>query len=157
MNAVTGNDPLAALRPLHPPAPVDWWPPAPGWWALAAVLLMLLGLAWWYHRRTALRRAALGELRQLERFEADATRLAAGVNQLLRRVALACFPRTQVAALSGETWLRFLDTHAGGAGFCAGPGRVLATAPFARVCELERTALLTLARQWIRAACRRQP
>lgn len=157
MNGATGNDPLAALRPLHTPAPVDWWPPAPGWWVLAALLLALAGLTWWYRRRTALRRAALSELRQLERFEPDATRLASGVNQLLRRVALACFPRRQVAALSGEAWLRFLDTHAGGAGFCTGPGRVLATAPFARDCTLKRTALLTLARQWIRGACRRQP
>ena len=157
MNGMTNNDPLAALRPLHPPAPVDWWPPAPGWWVLAVLLLVLTGLGWWYHRRTALRRAALKELRQLERNETDATRLASGVNQLLRRVALACFPRRQVAALSGAAWLRFLDTSSGGTGFCSGPGRVLATAPFARESRLERTALLALARQWIHVACRRQP
>lgn len=156
MNTVPGNDPLAALRPLHPPAPIDWWPPAPGWWLLAAVLLLLSALAWWYQRRTALRRAALGELRRLERNEPDATRLATGVNQLLRRVALARFPRRQVAALSGDAWLRFLDAHAGGTEFSSGPGKVLATAPFAPVCQLERTALLALARQWIRASGRRR-
>ncbi|MGD2138441.1 MAG: DUF4381 family protein, partial [Gammaproteobacteria bacterium] len=53
------DDPLAALRPLHPPAPVEWWPPAPGWWVLGVLLLALLGLAWWYHRTSAVRRAAL--------------------------------------------------------------------------------------------------
>jgi len=156
MNKLPTNDPLAALRPLHPPAPIGWWPPAPGWWLLAVALLVLLGGLWWYRRRSALRRAALNELRQLEQSDADATHLTAGLNQLLRRVALTCFPRDQVAALSGTDWLRFLDAQGRGDGFCAGPGRVLATAPYAPACHLDRPALLALARQWIRQACRRR-
>ncbi len=150
-----GHDPLADLRPLHPPPPVDGWPPAPGWWLLAALLLVAAGLLWWLHRRSALRRAALAELRQLQRLEDDDTRFSAGVNQLLRRVALARFPREQVAGLSGEEWLRFLDTRV--KGFHSGPGRALATAPFAPTCSLDRAALTDLARQWIRATCRRWP
>ncbi len=149
------NDPLASLRPLHTPAPVGWWPPAPGWWLLAVVLLASAGLAWWYRRKTALRRVALAELRDLERGEPDNARLTAGVNRLLRRVALARFPRTQVAALSGEAWLGFLDRQV--AGFRSGPGRVLVTAPFAPACRLDRAALLGLVRQWIRHTCGRRP
>jgi len=147
----TGADPLAALRPLHLPAPVDWWPPAPGWWALAAVVLTVPVVIWWYRRHTALRRAALAELRRLERSAADDGRLSASVNRLLRRVALARYPRAQVAGLSGEDWLQFLDAQARVKGFCRGPGRVLVTAPFAPACALERGALLELVRQWIRA------
>lgn len=149
------NDPLAALHPLHPPAPVSWWPPAPGWWLLTALLLVLLGTGWWLHRRGALRRSALAELRILERTASDDTRVAAGVNNLLRRVALARFPRRQVAALSGEAWLQFLDSRARLSGFRDGPGRVLASAPYSARCRVERAALLALARRWIRAACRR--
>jgi hypothetical protein len=151
------NDPLAALRPLHTPEPVGWWPPAPGWWLLAGLMLVLLGAGWWYYQRSALRRLALGELRQLERSESEDTRLSAGVNQLLRRVALACFPRTQVAGLSGEAWLQFLDSRAREKGFCRGPGRVLATGPFAPTCKLDRVALIDLARQWIHDNCRGRP
>jgi hypothetical protein len=155
MNPV--SDPLAALRPLHTPEAVGWWPPAPGWWLLAGLVVLLLGAGWWYHRRTALRRAALGELRRLERLESADSRFAAGVNQLLRRVALACFPRQQVAGLSGEAWLQFLDSRARAKGFCRGPGRVLATGPFAPVCTLDRAALGDLARRWIHDNCRRRP
>lgn len=144
-----GTDPLAALRPLHAPDPVGWWPPAPGWWLLAGLLLGMLGLIWWYHRRFALRRVALTELRELVRREPDDTRLSAGVNQLLRRVALACFPRSQVARLSGEAWLQFLDSSSRDKGFSHGPGRVLATGPFAPACTLDRAALIELARRWI--------
>jgi Domain of unknown function (DUF4381) len=144
------NDPLAALRPLHPPTAVHWWPPAPGWWLLAVALAALLVLAWWQRRRRALQRVALAELRRLDSTEQDPARLAAGVNQLLRRVALACFPRRQVAALCGEAWLNFLDAHAGAGGFAQGPGRVLLTAPYTPGGPLDRAALVTLARQWIR-------
>jgi hypothetical protein len=150
-----GNDPLAALRPLHVPDPVGWWPPAPGWWLLAGLLLVTPGVVWWYHRRFALRRAALTELRELVRLEPDDTRLSAGVNQLLRRVALACFPRSQVAGLSGEAWLRFLDSNSRDKGFCHGPGQVLATGPFAPACTLDRAALIDLARRWIQINTRK--
>lgn len=147
------NDALAALRPLHPPAPVPWWPPAPGWWLLAGIGLALLGTGWWLHRRRSLQRAALAELRSLERTASDDIGIAAGVNNLLRRVALARFPRRQVAALSGEAWLQFLEARAQLGGFRDGPGRVLASAPYGARCRVEREALLVLARRWIRATC----
>jgi len=155
MNTTPLNDPLAALHPLHTPAPIGWWPPAPGWWLVAVLLLVMLSVIGWWHRRSARRRAALTELRQLERSDVDAARFTARLNQLLRRVALSCFPRDQVAALSGTDWLRFLDAH-GGNGFYSGPGRVLATAPYAPDSPCDRAALLALARQWIRQACRRR-
>jgi len=148
------QDPLAALRPLHPPMPVDWWPPAPGWWVLGVLLLVSLGWAIWRYQRSALRRAALTELRRLEQDEPDDKRLSAGVNQLLRRVALACFPRKQVAGLSGEAWLRFLEAQARVKGFIGGPGRVLATAPYAAAATLDRGALIDLTRRWIHATCK---
>jgi hypothetical protein len=148
------NDPLASLRPLHLPAPVGWWPPAPGWWLLALLVLLLGGAAGWYYRRTALRRAALAELQRLQQHVTDDTALTAALNQLLRRVALARFPRTQVAALSGTAWLRFLEARA--SGFVSGPGRVLAAAPYQRGCAVDRVALVALARRWIRQACGRR-
>lgn len=143
-------DPLAALRPLHTPAPVDWWPPAPGWWLLMLLGVSLLALFWWLRRRRALRRAALLELRRLQNNARDDSEFAAGVNQLLRRFALACYPRRQVAALSGEAWLAFLESHSSGGGFAAGPGRALLRAPYAPRSELDRDALAVLARGWIR-------
>ena len=72
-------NPLDQLEPLIAPAPIDWWPPAPGWWLLALLVpLMVWGLTRLWQRlkrrRTAsvsdnaldpLRLAALAELEQL--------------------------------------------------------------------------------------------
>jgi hypothetical protein len=107
------GDPLTQLRDIHLPPPVSWWPPAPGWWLLALLLLALLGagLLWWLRRRrrNAYRRAALAELRQLQRIEEPAA-FARAVNALLKRTALAASPPQPVAPLFGADWLAFLDS-----------------------------------------------
>ena len=141
--------PLDALRPLHTPPPIPWWPPAPGWWLLAGLLLAtLLGLLWW-RRRTHLQRAALRELDALvQSGEATESQLAA-LNRLLKRYALACWPHSEVASLSGEAWLAFLDAHGGGTGFSEGPGRALLIGPYSPDAKLS-PELISLARRWIR-------
>ncbi len=104
------------LRDLHLPVPVGWWPLAPGWWflILLATLAIAYGLARAYQRRqrNAARRYAL---RELARFEAeylehnDPVTLGKQLSQLLRRGMLAYAPRAEIAGLTGEAWLRWLD------------------------------------------------
>ncbi len=119
-------DPLAGLRPVHTPPPPGWWPPAPGWWLLAgALLLAATGTVWWWRRRTRLRRVALRELDALAARRPPLPELAEALNRLLKRYALACYPRHQVAALTGQRWLAFLDAHGGHGRFRHGPGRAL--------------------------------
>ncbi|HYN78294.1 MAG TPA: DUF4381 family protein, partial [Lamprocystis sp. (in: g-proteobacteria)] len=59
-------DPLAGLRDWHLPAPVAWWPPAPGWWLVAGLVMVgvVVGWAWWQRRqrRRAAARIALSRL-----------------------------------------------------------------------------------------------
>jgi len=99
---------LDGMQDIVLPSPVEWWPLAPGWWALSAiafVVSILLALAMVRHwRRNAYRRAALRELRQAADIATVAT--------LLKRTALAVYPRETVASLSGERWLHWLDASA---------------------------------------------
>lgn len=111
------QDPLAALHPLREPPPIGWWPPAPGWWALATLCLLALLLLTYFllhrYRANAYRRKALAKLQALylqQQSAPDSRRFQAQLNALLKGVALVAFPQRDVAALSGEQWLDFLNT-----------------------------------------------
>ena len=144
------DDPLAALRPLHVPPPISWWPPAPGWWLLLLTIVVVAGGVFWWRRASAVRRAALGELRALEQAEAPPERKVALLNRLLKRYALVCAPAVVPAALTGRRWLEFLDAHGGRGEFSRGVGRVLLTLPYGGAGEPDMTALFELARRWIK-------
>lgn len=125
-------NPLDQLQPTIAPAPVAWWPPAPGWWLLA-VLLPLLCWALWYLRRylprrrqrqlaeqplDPLRQAALDELSSLAKpyDGAPAGPWLQQLNALLKRLARAHYPQDHSHTLSGRAWLAFLDSRCPAAG-----------------------------------------
>lgn len=144
---------LTELRDIHLPEPVSWWPPAPGWWvvaALASLLVGLLYLGYRRHRRNRWRRSALAALARLS--EAMPETLPADLSVLLRRVAITRFPRREVAGLTGQDWLAFLDrTLDGGEAFRSGAGRILLHGPYRqRGMALDSRALLALCERWIR-------
>lgn len=104
------------LRDLHLPEAIGWWPLAPGWWLFIA--LALFGLGWLLMRalRTrrfnAPRRYAIRELATVEaEYLAHRNPVALGqqASSLLRRGMLAYAPRHEVAGLTGESWLKWLD------------------------------------------------
>ncbi len=110
------NDDALPLRDLHLPETVGWWPLAPGWWILIA--LFVIGttyLAWrWYRawRFNAPRRYALRELARIETAyleHRDPVTLGRQLSELLRRGMLAYAPRADMAGLTGEAWLAWLD------------------------------------------------
>ncbi|MTW22202.1 DUF4381 domain-containing protein [Allochromatium palmeri] len=154
-------DPLADLRDWHLPDPVSWWPLAPGWWLLAAVVLVALVLVvrrWLRWRdQTALQRAARRELERLGRelaADGDRRRYLAELSRLLRRLALARYPRVQVAGLTGEDWLTFLDATGGDGEFSDGVGRVLVESAYRSADEsaFDSEQLAALAGRWIDSA-----
>ncbi len=125
-------DPLAQLRDIHLPGPVESWPPAIGWWILLLIILLLVLTVfnWLYKRWRAnrYRREALKELRQLhENYlqHGDDLLYLARFQTLLKRVALTRFSREEVASLTGESWVSFLDRTSRSQEFTMGKGQVL--------------------------------
>ena len=131
-------DPQAIpLRGLHLPEPVGWWPLAPGWWLLIAVLVVasaLLIRTWLQRRaRSAARRRALRQLeesRSAYAYHGNPVTLGAEVSELLRRTMLAYAPRAEVAGLTGDAWLAWLDRDLDEPRFRDGPGRKLLELPY---------------------------
>ena len=135
---------LDMLEPVPDPAPISLIPQTPGWVVLGIVVL---GLIFWIARRItsrrqarAYRRAALVEL-------AGANDDVARIATVLRRTALAGFPRAEVAGLTGVDWLNFLDQSYDGKGFSGDAGQVLLTAPYRE--NTADPAFTDLARKWI--------
>lgn len=137
---------LDLLEPVPEPAPVSLWPQTAGWiWlgiivATAAIFLVRRWMA--IHRANAYRRAALQEITGLGD---DPAALAA----VLRRTALAAYPRAMAAGLHGDAWLGFLDQTYGGTDFRNGPGRAVAIAPYGPT--QAAPGLAALAARWVRA------
>lgn len=148
-------DPLAQLRDIHLPPPVEFWPPAPGWWIVALLVSTLVAWLGWkgWSRWVALapRRAALEELKTLETQPGEDLQKLREASALLRRLVRLQDPRgAELATLSGEAWLRMLDRQSGGNLFTQGPGRVLAEAPFRPVVDVPAAPVLEVVREWVR-------
>jgi hypothetical protein len=125
------------LRDIHMPEIVGWWPLAPGWWLLIA--LAAAGLCYALYRQylkwrwNAARRAALAELSRIRRdYEqgSDALTLAKSLSELLRRSMLAYAPRGEIAGLTGDQWLQWLDRGLDDRPFTAGSGRDIESLPY---------------------------
>ena len=158
--------PVPGLEKLHEiilPAPVSRMPETAGWYVVFGLVLLVAG--WCFYQRlrrfrgNRYRRLALQELelieRKLQQPEQRAKALAE-IPALLKWTALEAFPQSDVAGLSGEPWLAFLDKTIGGKEFSDGEGRllpVLAYAPAertARISDESVRKLLQLIRRWIK-------
>ena len=95
---------LSNLRDIVLPPEPGLWPLAPGMWLLlSAVLSLLVWVLWTQYdrrKRNAYRRAGLLLLPEVKTIYE--------LSVLLKRVALAAFPREQVASLHGDAWVAFL-------------------------------------------------
>jgi hypothetical protein len=146
---------LSNLRDLALPHPIAWWPVQPGWWIIFAGLLALAAFAGFkglraYHA-DAYRRMALAELEEMRRRPPGA--LAPVLAALIKRTALAAFPRDQVAALTGDEWFEFLDRTGHRNVFSGGTGTALLRAsvdPKRVLSEDEAKQALAAARYWVR-------
>jgi len=125
------------LRDIHLPEAIGWWPIAPGWWLLLFVLLTgcVLLLRSYVRRRArgAARREALKQLDQLlAEYDGhrDAVSFMAGVSSLLRRTMLAYAPRKDIAGLTGDEWLAWLDQDLDAPRFQTETGRKLLEMPY---------------------------
>jgi hypothetical protein len=146
---------LDRLHDIATPPPVPWWPPAPGWFVVAGIALAVLGSVAWAEiarwRRNRYRREAILELDRITR-DPSASSSLTHVAELVKRVALAAFPRDRVAALTGDAWLAFLDATDGTDAFTRGAGRVLKEAAYREDAPGDPAEILNLTgvvRHWI--------
>lgn len=150
------------LRDIHLPTAVGWWPPAPGWWFLAALLIATGGFVLWRYRSHFRERAALRALRAA-RAALDGgeqpVECVQRISMVIRRFAMSVAAGEPVAGLTGERWLRFLDSRWDRNTFAEGAGRLMIYGPYAppeRVDRQDVGALTDLCVEWVASQRRKR-
>ena len=129
--------------------PISWWPLAPGWYVL--ILVLAMAVIWFgvttfkQWKKNSYRREALRELRDISPTELPA---------LIKRVALSAWSREEVATLSGDAWLQFLDRSGNTTEFTQGAGKLLLDISYNPHSQINNNSpeyqqLLNLVRRWI--------
>ena len=141
------------MHGLVMPDSVSLLPTTPGWWILLGWLLAVLALAGESllkrRRRNRYRREALAVLKTIDRqTELSATESAQRIASLLKRTALAAYPRSQVAPLTGKEWAEFLIASSNDDRQIANAAEMLAAAAYRP--DADGRALSAPARRWIR-------
>ena len=155
------NDPLELpLRDIHLPESVSMWPLAYGWWILLAVIILIGSLAIFIYLRNKKRKIAAITLARAEFLKIymeyeknrDSLNFIRQVSILFRRLSISLFPRTEVASLTGDDWLEFLDSKISGQPFTQGKGRILIDAPYRQYIESDDVdEIIQHCRDWIGA------
>ncbi|HZZ11480.1 MAG TPA: DUF4381 domain-containing protein [Paraburkholderia sp.] len=155
---------LQPLKELPLPDAVSYAPQTVGWLGVALLVAALVVLASWAvwrrRRQQRYRRIALNELAGIEALlacePANSARRAsalAAIPRLIKRTSLAVARREQVAALTGDAWLDFLNRTRGH--FDARSGALLTLASYAPADQVaaispdEATTLIGHTRDWI--------
>ncbi len=154
------------LKDIHLPEPVSWWPPAPGWWMLIAGLLfitIIFFMARKFYLSRQLKRDIKAELEYIKQHykkTQNASTLAKSLSILLRRASISYYTAKNIAGLTGNNWLIWLDkTNANTSGekFQSDTGQVLLSAPYmsdnTRL-DYDAQTLIDLCESWLHSSHR---
>lgn len=143
---------LDLLKPIVHPDPVSLLPMSAGWWILSGWLLglVLIGLWRWrlQWRANQYRREAQAEIDSLLRqTDLDSSRLVAAIAAVLKRTALAAYPRVEVAGLTGTAWAEFLAASCRNDPEVAAAAQSIADAAYRA--DVDPAVVIAPARRWI--------
>lgn len=156
MNPYEGLNLVDLLELLHAPVmaePVSWVPQTIGWQVVGVWLGILAVLGAWhafqYWRRNRYRREALDALADIEAELDDAPgRTATEIGALVKRTALAVYPRAEVAHLYGADWAAFLCESAANDAEVTQSAGDIASAAYRT--DIDPRSLIGPARRWIK-------
>jgi hypothetical protein len=151
---IFGNYVLGDFVEVVSPADISWLPQTAGWAWLGMILLVVVLRYGWkrvhrrYHNRY--RREAIARLQQFAATNEQEFWLVE-LNKLLKITALAAFSREQVARLSGEEWLDFLNRHCSVPPFSLELKKILITGAYRTtvIPDITREKLVAASLAWI--------
>ncbi len=140
LNSQTLNPQILNLRDIHLPEPISWWPIAPGWWIIIASIFLIIAVVFISRKiyiSKQLKRDIKDELENIkQQFQQtqNKSQLAKSLSILLRRASISYYPKADIAGLTGDNWLSYLDDSKTNSStdhnFQSDIGKVLLSAPY---------------------------
>ena len=158
-----GNSKLTGIQEITLPESISYFPHTIGW-KILLVVIVIVALVLGYNRyrhwqANRYRTFALDRLAEIEReVRVPETRLRAlsDLPVLVKQTALQAFPRDEIAQLSGDRWLEFLDRSGNTRDFSQGEGQLLpqlayqSSSALTNLSEQRISNLIISIRQWIK-------
>ena len=159
------NNTSLGLRDIHLPEPISWWPVAPGWWILAASILLIF-IVFFIIRKIYLNRQLkrdinyeLEKIKQQFQETQNKSQLAKSLSILLRRASITYYPTNDIAGLTGNDWLLYLDATKTNSStdkkFQSDTGRILLNAPYLpgdTKLDFDASVFIKLCESWLTSA-----
>ncbi len=148
---------LSQLKDIDLPAAVSIFPLATGWWivlfslAVATVIFILWKVG--FLANLQFKREAYKQLQKIETEFSAQKNTPSALNEisiLLKKICLKKYPTVEVASLTGEAWLRFLDQTNKTHDFTHGIGKALNFDRFKKQSQANIPELITLVKKWIK-------
>ncbi len=158
------DKPVLDLKDIHLPEPISWWPLASGWWLLLTCLALLAVIVFFMKKsrqKKQLNREINIEINKIKsQFYRTKNKyeLAQSLSVLLRRSSISFYSEKDVAGLTGEQWLAFLDdktttnSFSNAEKFQSKTGNALIVAPYLPTTsdfDFDAKALLRLCENWL--------
>ena len=152
-----GNYLIHGIDEVIVPDAISWWPSTSGWIVVGAVAGMLLlakvsqiARRWWRNRY---RREALRQLGELQG-RTEPMEVVSKLPFYIKATALHAYPREEVASLSGNDWLAYLDAHYQGPSFQQEIGQELLRCAYqpkhrSQLDDIQAVRLIDMSRLWI--------
>jgi Domain of unknown function (DUF4381) len=156
------NPELQQLKDIHLPHAINMWPVAPGWIMLFALVLSLFFYLSYFgyqrYKRKKTVKFALAKLKELKLLNIENPQninIAVEISTLIRRTALHYFRREEIAGLSGNEWLNFLNHSGNTTQFTDETGRLLIDAPYRKNNTADLMPLLDSTQAWLVAIAKK--
>ncbi|NQY41788.1 MAG: DUF4381 domain-containing protein [Legionellales bacterium] len=149
------NDLANQLRDVHLPEAPGMFPLSTLGYGCVLVFLLFIILCCLYGFKKWLKgRARRKALKKIDTYkkdtQIDSVKTIASLSILLRRVALAYYPRHEVAGLTGDEWIKFLNDTSGTKLFNNELKELLLQIPYQKTSDVDYNDLLYAVENWIK-------
>jgi len=146
-----------ALRDIHLPDAISWWPPAIGWWLLLAIIIaaiIFIPRIYRYFTYVPLNKIAENKFQNIisEYSKNNNTlELIKEISILLRQISMSYNGRDSVAQLTGDKWISSLNNMTDKNYFNTEIKKLLTHTVYQKTVQDNPQALITATQNWIAA------